>query len=107
MAQGDRTRSHACSDKIARWNVVGVQGALLSLLLEESIFLDSLVVGSLFHEEALDRSLHQRVQPDHLPPAYQVHELTYHPTTVVYERTKSHLESEGVEPTSCPTGRFT
>jgi double stranded RNA-specific editase B len=36
----------SCSDKIALWNVVGVQGALLSKILTEPIFLSSIFIGS-------------------------------------------------------------
>lgn len=38
------TISHSCSDKMAMWNVLGVQGGLLSLLLER-IAIDVLVIG--------------------------------------------------------------
>ena len=34
----------SCSDKIALWNMVGAQGALLSHLLKERVFFDSIIV---------------------------------------------------------------
>jgi tRNA-specific adenosine deaminase 1 len=51
--QGDLLRMESdglykmcCSAKIALWNVVGVQGALLSKILTEPIFLSSIIIGS-------------------------------------------------------------
>eukprot|EP00967_Tisochrysis_lutea_P066722 scaffold87036_cov17-Tisochrysis_lutea.AAC.1 len=43
-AQGDATLSLSCSDKIARWCCLGVQGCLLSALIEP-LYLTSLVVS--------------------------------------------------------------
>uniref|UniRef100_A0AAG5DT63 tRNA-specific adenosine deaminase 1 n=1 Tax=Anopheles atroparvus TaxID=41427 RepID=A0AAG5DT63_ANOAO len=57
--RGVRTLSVSCSDKLARWSVLGVQGALLMLLLERPIYLESIVLcaGTDYSAMALQRAI--------------------------------------------------
>lgn len=43
--KGDPTLSMCCSDKLARWGCLGLQGGLLSALLEEPLYLSSITVA--------------------------------------------------------------
>jgi len=58
---GERLLCMSCSDKILKWNVLGLQGALLSHFMEP-IYLDTIVLGSLFHQEHMIRSCFGRLQ---------------------------------------------
>ena len=50
--------SMSCSDKIARWNVLGIQGALASSLVNEPIYIDTIIIGE------VDRFLQDTVKED-------------------------------------------
>ena len=55
IRMGKRLRTMSCSDKVCRWNVLGMQGALLSHLIEP-IYLESLTLGYLYDHGHLSRS---------------------------------------------------
>lgn len=52
---------NSCSDKILKWNVTGVQGALLSQLISEPIYLDGVVLSDGYHFERISRALYSRL----------------------------------------------
>lgn len=56
LQRGDRLRCHSCSDKIAKWAVTGVQGALLSRLIGP-LYLRGVVVGDKFSRTHVCRAL--------------------------------------------------
>lgn len=61
IAGGERLRTMSCSDKIMRWNVLGIQGALLSMFVEP-IYLDSICVAEKADSNRLERALYRRVE---------------------------------------------
>jgi hypothetical protein len=77
---GERLLTMSCSDKLCRWNFIGLQGeekkrklfkfsnffvfiigALLSTLIEP-IYYTSIVIGSLYHSEHIRRALFARIE---------------------------------------------
>ncbi|XP_055001740.1 tRNA-specific adenosine deaminase 1 isoform X1 [Sorex araneus] len=75
--RGDRTRSMSCSDKLARWNVLGCQGALLMHFLEEPVYLSAVVIGKCpYSQEAMQRALTGRCRNvSALPSGFGVREV--------------------------------
>lgn len=48
---------HSCSDKLCRWNCLGLQGSLLMSLLEEPIYMSTLTVGRKFSRASCQRAV--------------------------------------------------
>ncbi|XP_007946306.1 double-stranded RNA-specific editase B2 [Orycteropus afer afer] len=68
---GEQLVTMSCTDKIARWNVLGLQGALLCHFIEP-VYLHSIIVGSLYHTGHLSRVMSHRTEDiGQLPTSYQ------------------------------------
>ncbi|XP_069037246.1 tRNA-specific adenosine deaminase 1 isoform X2 [Lepisosteus oculatus] len=68
--RGARTLSLSCSDKLARWNVLGCQGALLSHYLQTPIYFCAIVTGKCpYSQDAMKRALVDRCAHVALLPA--------------------------------------
>ncbi len=57
----ERLLTMSCSDKLCRWNFIGLQGALLSILIDP-IYYTSIIIGSLYHNEHIQRALFSRIE---------------------------------------------
>jgi len=72
ILEGERLRTMSCSDKILKWNVLGVQGALLSYFINP-IYISNTVIGLHYHYDALYRALYKRAcRVQQLPDMYHL-----------------------------------
>ncbi|XP_034533614.1 double-stranded RNA-specific editase 1-like [Notolabrus celidotus] len=72
VLQGERLLTMSCSDKIARWNVVGFQGSLMCYF-TEPLYFSSIILGSLYHADHLSRAMYQRItEIQDLPQFYSL-----------------------------------
>ncbi|XP_055477370.1 tRNA-specific adenosine deaminase 1 isoform X5 [Psammomys obesus] len=92
--RGDRTCSMSCSDKIARWNVLGCQGALLMHFLEKPIYLSAVVIGKCpYSQEAMRRALIDRCQEVlALPRGFGVHKLKIQQSGLLFEQSRCAVQ---------------
>ncbi|RIA92541.1 adenosine deaminase/editase [Glomus cerebriforme] len=87
------TLSMSCSDKIALWNIVGLQSALLSELISP-IYLSSIIVGDMFSQDSLVRAFYGRIENlNDLPNEYSLHKPIIFKTNEQFERSKFYLSS--------------
>ncbi|XP_040592551.1 tRNA-specific adenosine deaminase 1 isoform X2 [Mesocricetus auratus] len=94
--RGDRTCSMSCSDKMARWNVLGCQGALLMHFLEEPIYLSAVVIGKCpYSQEAMRRALTGRCQEVlALPRGFGVPELKIEQSGLLFEQSRCAVQEQ-------------
>ena len=112
---GERLYTMSCSDKLARWNLLGMQGALLSLYVDP-IYLKSIIIGSLFQEQHMLRAVYTRISgvqglPEpFIPTLPLLHAVSSPPSRVAQKSPNNSYnwtwgDSE-VELVNCKTGRL-
>ncbi|OCF34267.1 hypothetical protein I316_04220 [Kwoniella heveanensis BCC8398] len=115
--------SMSCSDKLALCSILGLQGALLSSLYRDPIYLDGIVVGGVEvpdklnnsvegearREEAeawtarikgeVERALWGRLESiqDYVPPPYRLHRPAVHFTSIPFAHSKSSVSTLSFE----------
>lgn len=122
------TLSMSCSDKIARWNILGLNSALVMPFLEKPIYLESVVTTELFDAEALERALFGRIQDcrqrtDHITGSrtdetsttsatLYPHGISVHESKIAFEFSKEAVskqsEQEGITspPVACTSSTY-
>ena len=98
VLSGERLLTMACSDKILSWNVIGLQGSLLSHWLRP-VYLSSITIGSKFHPDHVTRALYGRLAGSELVltgPGYRLNQPPLLATTSPEARQPSKAADHSV-----------
>lgn len=84
-----RVSSMSCSDKIAKWNVLGLQGAQLSKVIKP-IYLESIVLGSSLNPVEVHHSIYGRLESSEFPlsDGYRLNKPKFESTSLVEIKNK-------------------